>query len=465
MVNQLLVSIVEFFGFGGTVANNKKPLLVVYRDESNLKNAMLTIRMALNPGEAFNAEVAARIRREAAAYEEFLRNPRKVGWIVLYEKKFEGPGSHKCVSREQLRIREPLEGFTDPEEGSASFGYSFVRSSDKVLEFMVHDENDKPLFPLVRTYTNWAVYKELDLGMNRKFYLTLDERVPGYVNLQAGFSPQSVKQTVLDVVPERQQAAAACATGNVFSLSGSSCHRLSPRQPATAIVYGVITLIMLLSGLFVAHQVNTPNAQAEPQTNSAQAHNSGPATVVGERGLLIPEPKIETGYAGAVYSPASFQALPVPVPVKKTETLKRLADVRRFRVSVDRKSCEGRCLKLLDGIQRQLKSRLDGLNLPPAAPDLVAVSKPSATLVVSYLPLDDESGNIHLALSDHEGSLWNTDQYFEHAADPNTQISDARITDQYSEQFSTEVLLAVFRAKDQCLSEADKNSTTKEQTK
>ena len=459
-VNTPFVSILEFFGFGGKITNNKKPLLVVYRDESNLKNAMLTIRMALNPGEVFNAEVAARIRREAAAYEEFLRNPKKVGWIVLYEKRFEGPGSHKCVSREQLRIREPLEGLTDPEEGRASFGYRFVRSCDKVLEFMVHDENDKPLFPLVRAYTNWTVYKELDLGMNRKFYLTLDKGVPGYVNLRAGFSPASVKESVFDLVPERQQAAAACATGNVFSLSGGPFYRLSIGQPATAIILGTIMLIMLLSSLVTVHQLYTPNAQAKPSAEWSQVRSLFPV-VPSDPALPIPQHGINAEYVSAGYSPAHLQA----VPVSETATLMRLADVRRFRVSVDKKSCEGRCLKLLDGIQRQLRTRLNRLNLPPAAPELVAVSKPSATLVVSYLPLDEERGNIHLTLSDHEGSLWNTEQYFEHASNPEIQISDAQITDQYSEQFSTEVLLAIFRAKDQCLSESDRPSTTKEQTK
>lgn len=439
-----LLSIVNIFGFGAGARIRRKPLLVVYRDESNVRNAMLTIRMALNPGEPFNADVAARIRREAAAYEEFLRNPTKVGRIVLNVKEFAGIGFDTCVSREQYRINQPLEGLDDPAEGRASVWYRFARSRDKVLEFVVHDENDKPLFPLVRSYTNWIANKELDLGLNRTFYLTLAEGEPGYVNVRAGFTPAFAAETVVDSVPRQQaRTAAACAgAGNASSSSGSPFYSLALRQPANAIAFPVVLLVMLLSSVFCVQELNTRKARAEINTKSAPTSELLP-NAADERTLTATQIKFAGDNASA--SPVGDRSLP---PQKK-ETLLRLADIRGFKVSVDRKSCQGRCLKLLNGIRRQLKSRLDGLNLPPAAPESVAVNRPSASLVVSYLPLDEERGKIHITLSDHEGSLWNSDHYFEPALN-----DDAQIPDFYSEQLSTEVLLTVFKAKDNCLSAA-----------
>lgn len=444
-----LLSIINIFGFGAGVRGRKKPLLRVYHDESNLRRAMLTIRMALNPGETLNADVAARIRREAAAYEEFLRNPTRVGRIVLNVKEFAGLGAVTCVSREQYRINQPLEGLNDSAEGRASVWYRFARSRDKVLEFIVHDENDKPLFPLVRSYTNWIVAKELDLGLNRKFYLTLSEGEPGYVNVRAGFTPASAAEEVANPVPRQQPraVAAGAGVGNTISPSGSPSYSLAFREPANAIGFSVVLLVMLLSTLLFVQQLNMRDAKANVDTNPARVSGALP----GAGALAAPQIR----FAGGDASQSLAADLRTVLPAKK-ETLLRLADIRRFKVSVDKKSCQGRCLKLLNGIQRQLKSRLDGLNLPPVAPESVAVKKPSASLVVSYLPLDAERGNIHITLSDDESSLWNFDHYFDHGLS-----GDAQIPDSYCEQLSAKVLLTVFRAKDHCLSAADGGLLTK----
>src|SRR5687767_1207125 len=83
---ELLHSTLRFLGFMKQKAH-KKPAQILHCNPAAWR-AMRTVRMALNPGEAYGPQVAARIRREAAAYDEYLRNPKKIGRIVLNVKEF-----------------------------------------------------------------------------------------------------------------------------------------------------------------------------------------------------------------------------------------------------------------------------------------------------------------------------------------------------------------------------------------
>ena len=351
-----------------------------------------------------------------------------------------------------VEINHPLEGLNDPEEGRAGVWYHFARSRNKVLEFIVHDENDKPLFPLVRTYTNWIGNKELDLGHDRTLYLTLAEGEPGYVNVRAGFTPVcAVEEAVNSAQRQRPRVAAACAgAGETISTGGSPFYSLNVRQPANAIAFSVVALITLLSSVLFLRELNLLKTKADINVNPVRVSGVFSADT-----LTAPHIKFGGGDASQ-----SLSGNLLTVPAEKKETIVRLANIRGFKVSVDGKSCQGRCLKLLKGIQRQLKSRLDGLNLPPAEPASAAVTTPSANLVVSYLALDAERGKIQATLSDEESSLWNADRDFDHALS-----DDAQVPESYSDQLSTEVLLTVFRAKDQCLSAVEGGLTRTEPVK
>jgi hypothetical protein len=447
---ETLRSIMRLIGFGKLTQTGPKPAIVIYGATVGAKKSMLTIRMALNPGEIHYSEVAARIKSEAAAYEEFLRDPKKVGRIVLNVKQFKGREADTCVSREQYRINEPWEGLTDPAEGRASVWYRFARSQNKVLEFVVHDEHDTALFPLVRTYTDWTGNKEIDLGFDRKLYLMMAGEA-GYVDVRAGFTPVSEAEKFANLSPQRPELVAAGGVSHVASRLGGPFYSSALRLPANAIAYALVA-ILLLGAVAVVRRLEQKvraeaNIPSDSRAMSAKLNEVPPNPV-----SLVP----------LLANPAVHSAILDGQSLRSDERdkLLRLADIRRFKVSVDRKLCQGKCLKVLKGIQQQLKSRFDGLSLPPAAREAADVNKPSASLVVSYSPLNTERGKIQVTLSDHEGSLWNVGHDFDHILN-----DDTRAMDLYTEQFSSEVLLTVFRAKDQCLSETAKSPASEESTK
>jgi len=247
------------------------PRLVVWEQTPALNQALQTIRMAANPGEDYEI-VAARIEAQAAAYLEFLNNPQPIGRISLNVKQF-GPAPNDTAHvREQYRINEPSEGYADPAEGGASVWYTFNRSNNKVLEFIVHDKNDNELFPIARTYTDWIGTKKFDLGFGRTFYLSLMESAPGYVNVRAGFvEPNEIETAIYNAFEQsrtpRPQQVPSAETLSSFQSSGSIRH---PRSGNLVIVS---LLIFYAAMLFAAKIQWVSSAQAQTAGSNGLVKN------------------------------------------------------------------------------------------------------------------------------------------------------------------------------------------------
>lgn len=230
----------------------KSPPVVILRETPPLSRALQTIRMAANADEDYEI-VAARIEKEAADYEVFLNNPQRIGRISLNVKHFGPMPADTAHIREQCRINQPSEGHPDPAEGRASVWYTFNRSNNKVLEFIVHDEHDKPLFPIARTYTAWIGTKEFDLGLGRTFYLSLFEGAPGYVNVRAGFmEPNEFENAIYDAFNKQDQNRSWLVSGSPETVS--SLHPVlkqsSKEKPA-----GATVLMLLLAAMIVTKSV------------------------------------------------------------------------------------------------------------------------------------------------------------------------------------------------------------------
>lgn len=150
-----------------------------------LREAILSLRMVANkPGESYE-EIAARVDKEAAAFEAFRRNPTPIGKISLNTKLITPVAS----GREFLR--KGYEVFA-PDKREASVDITLERSNRLVLEVIVHDENENPLFSLLRTYSDWVGAKSFDLGLGRTFNLRMTQVADAkFVRVSAEFaSPQ-----------------------------------------------------------------------------------------------------------------------------------------------------------------------------------------------------------------------------------------------------------------------------------
>ena len=136
--------------------------------QHELYRAHQTIRMAANYGDSYE-EIAARIRWESAQYKLFRQNPKPIGKVALRIKCLDSAQAAEV----QSGVNQPLEGL-------------YQRSSNFVLEFMLHDEEKVPMFAIARTYSDWLGCKEFDLG-NQTFYVKMVEAKRGYVQVKAGF--------------------------------------------------------------------------------------------------------------------------------------------------------------------------------------------------------------------------------------------------------------------------------------
>ena len=238
--------------------------------------------MAANPGEGYEI-VAARIEAQAAAYLEFLNNPQPIGRISLNVKQFGPAPTHVAHVREQYRINEPSEGYADPAEGGASVWYTFNRSNNKVLEFIVHDKDDNELFPIARTYTDWIGTKKFDLGFGRTFYLSLMEGAPGYVKVRAGFGePNEFERVIYDVFEQsdtpRPQPVPNAETASSFQ----SCGSIRPRSGNMAMMYLLIFSAALLMVSLVHPKVRwVSSAQAQTSLWDSTANAREVADVAG----------------------------------------------------------------------------------------------------------------------------------------------------------------------------------------
>lgn len=238
----------------------KSPPVVILNETPALSRALQTIRMAANAGEDYEI-VAARIDKEAADYEEFLNNPLRIGRISLNVKHFGPMPADTAHVREQCRINQPSEGHPDPAEGRASVWYTFNRSNNKVLEFIVHDEHDNPLFPIARTYTSWIGTKEFDLGLGRTFYLSLFEGAPGYVNVRAGFmEPNELENAIYDAFNQQDQNRSRPVSGRPETVS--SLHPVLKQsyeqKSAGATVFVLLVAACMILAKSVVNLVSSP---------------------------------------------------------------------------------------------------------------------------------------------------------------------------------------------------------------
>ena len=272
----------RFFSRFVSFSKPTSPRLVVWEQTPALNQALQTIRMAANPGEDYEI-VSARIEAQAAAYLEFLNNPQPIGRISLNVKQFGPAPADIAHVREQYRINEPSEGYTDPAEGGASVWYTFNRSNNKVLEFIVHDKDDNELFPIARTYTDWIGTKKFDLGFGRTFYLSLMERSPGYVNVRAGFGePNEFESVIYDAFEQsrtpRPQPVPSAETVSSFQ----SCGSITPRSGNMAMV-GVFLFCAAVLVVSLVHPTIQWVASAQGQTAGTKELTSKVIHTLGAR--------------------------------------------------------------------------------------------------------------------------------------------------------------------------------------
>lgn len=154
----------------------------LWADDPYLQEALSAVRMAAYYGEEYE-DVALRIDQEVARYREFLRSPTPIGKITLNTKRiFSDVRGAADAAADKYQVNDPV-------EGRADVSYSVKRFEDLVLEFVVHDQNDVPLFPIARTYSDWVGRKSFDLGAGRTFDLHMSEgECPAKVRVRAGIT-------------------------------------------------------------------------------------------------------------------------------------------------------------------------------------------------------------------------------------------------------------------------------------
>ena len=215
------------------------------RRQEELEKAHKTVRMAENYGDTFE-DTAQRIIEESARYKAFKENPQPIGKISLTVKQLDSA----------LKQYEVI----DPYDGEMTVVYSHRRSAETVLEFVVHDKDGVPLFPIARSYANYFGCKEFDLGLDQVFYLKMvKDKRPDYVAVQAGFKDKDAPIPVLtrSDVSEREDIA-------------------KPTDPwrvkRTMLLASAQALLIVL---YVAAVKVTANSSPEPQVNLAAYRSEG----------------------------------------------------------------------------------------------------------------------------------------------------------------------------------------------
>jgi len=129
--------------------------------------------MAGNYGESYEA-TAERIRAESARYKAFKKNPQAIARLTLIVKRLDSSE----VFQRQYEINTVEQ---DKEKETVAICYTLERSTNTVMEFVLHDQNDFPLFAIARTYSDWIGHKNFDLG-DRVFWLKMVEaKDPAFV--------------------------------------------------------------------------------------------------------------------------------------------------------------------------------------------------------------------------------------------------------------------------------------------
>lgn len=421
-------------------ANSKASTAPSWEEDPDLQKAILTFRMAANPGEDYEV-VAARIEQEAARYREFLRNPQPIRCIILNVKSLVAEEDECLYTREQYWVR-------DPAQGLASMNYTFARSNKLVLEFIAYDEQNNALFPIVRTYSTWLGKKKFKLGLGRTFYLSMFEcDSPDQVVVQAGFMPFA-RERVLS--PARAAAAAAgpppltAYTENGTSDIGFTTTAFSPSYGrGLALAMGMQCLVVPLLCCMAFWWVF--GRSATPVEVSKAMQPSGASDVSRTAPEETPPDAYTAGVLPATVKPAKEGRPARPTATRdKNDRLKlktvelqkaaRLVEINRISVVVDGTSChdtEDRCDRLLANFQKAIETDLNRLKLPVNTTD-ENDSGDAVKLVVSYKPVNDCFGHVYVTLYDQKGLLWGEEddclEYGEGQADDFVRVASEKMS-------------------------------------
>lgn len=436
-----------------------------WEDDPILQKAILTFRMAANPGESYEV-VAARIESEAARYKEFLRCPKPIGKIILFVKTVSSKADENEGTRQQYQVRHP-------DKGQASIAHTLDRSDSQIFEFVVYDEDDNILFPIARTYSNWVGEEEFDLGLGRTFCLKMTETdSPARVRVQAGFPPLAIKDVRTSVVttdikePQPLAAFTAQQGDTRDDLVNSQTNFLTPSF-FNRLVYTCvgISLFCCLSSFWAV----TANHLAQP--NEDRRVPPLPITVFSPSGEELTAPSHTTvgappdgvklwqaadyefallGQATEQTPKSSDRLLRLYLTREKRERVKthklqkaaRMAGIEQLSILVDNASCYGRCAELLSECRDAIKTNLSRLNLHVAPATQGDDVRYAARLILSYKPVDDSFGHVYVTLYDQKGLLWGEhDDCIEYGEDsPDNFVS--KVSEGFSKGLAEEIKLA-----------------------
>ncbi|HEY4424205.1 MAG TPA: hypothetical protein VGN10_08360 [Pyrinomonadaceae bacterium] len=417
------------------------------REIAEFEKAVRTIQLAAEPGENY-AAVAAKIQREAEIYKLFLQYQQPIGRISLYVRELDPNEPEFGKPRTQWLVDDPSEGGRDPIEGRASVTYRLSRSATRVLEFVVHDHNDVPLFAIARVYSNWLGRKKFPLGPNRVFYLEMDESLPGYVDVKVGFKPATAFEDDAEDENIREFPRALAVPPYTQARPDSQVPAYQRRLHRSRWVYAAecaVISIIASSLVCVAAAASFTGAVAQGKSEAMAATAGAEST---SRNFMT--------FAGSDTSSAYTKDTRIgemvvfdpdvrTIKVRSVQKSKRLAEVNSFSISVDNNSCkqmESQCRKLLSTVQQEVKSNLNRLNVPVLTLDQTGAGREPAKLVVSYNPINLLHGQIHLTLYDHEGDLWNGNGNLSYA-----ELTKPEVIKTYCEAASSEIVWEIIMAK------------------
>lgn len=401
---ELLRPLYDLFSrYGRRRARRNQKSFNAWTDDPRLLQAISAVRMAAHPGEDYE-DVSARIDREAARYREFLRNPIPIGKITLNTKIIDADVRVGNGVGDKYQV-------CDPAGGRAAVFYSVDRSASLVLEFIVHDQGDAPLFPIVRTYSDWLGRKSFDLGAGRTFDLHMSEdECPAKVRVHArvatvGATSKADTEEVCFAEEMSSPPVGAGTNRDRAMARGASGWSYGGR---VSLAFGVECLILFVFGwtfLRPAGPLVSATAPAPAAASgiyaAAQGNGGSPLRSESTR-FLDMDSETSLMWHPIAFDPASEEF--AGVAQRKSDSsrreFKRIAAVSRGRVKMDEgfcrtagESCDkwrARMQNALDVMSGLLTHRVGG----PVAP---TSSRPEAVLI-SYPTAGADAGQMHVTL-------------------------------------------------------------------
>lgn len=443
----------------------KPSAIACWGDNPKLQKAILTIRMAAKPGDNYE-DVAARIEKEANCYRKFLQNPTPIGKISLNVKQLPSESDDNVFTCSKYQVREPA-------EGQASVFYTIQRSNRLVLEFVVHDEKDNPLFPITRTYSDWVGKKKFDLGLDRTFHLHMTEgHMPEFVRVQAGFKliePDEIEATEIGDELELEPMAASVAKADELENQTDVVTASQGRRLAFAFGFEHLVILLGCCLLFWLTASNLP-----PRAGYARALSFNKAA-----------PATEYTMTGELAHEVGDDAKDVPVEIveqrlkeknnlaeRNSSHVKRLhsranhlhqtarmAEIKQLGVTTDGSSCDSTgsgCKEMLVSFQKAIETDLSRLDVPTSQFNQSEAGEGYAKLVVSYKPVDACLGHVYVTLFDRTGLLlWGREKDCYKFGQGNADSFIAAS----SESFVKQLVLDIKLAKEEMNSDAKENKT------